>query len=150
MVDKNSGGIFWEQGVPASHQIPQAQGARKISPHNLWLQKAAGIESVEETSETPSSSSSRTHTQTHLLRLWAPAPGRWLEGHAQGEAEVSGIKTSRGHRSFPGPSTHRAGRLVPYLRSHQPGLGGPQRLHLTYRPTQPDFPYEQTSNSWPQ
>ena len=61
VVDKNSGGISWEQGVPAPHQAPPAQGssARKVSPHDFWLQKPAGflIESVEETSGAPGSSS---------------------------------------------------------------------------------------------
>ena len=59
VVDKNLGGIPEEQGVPALLQVPPAQdsSARKISPHNFWLQKPAGIESVEETAGTPSSSS---------------------------------------------------------------------------------------------
>ena len=53
VVDKNLGGIFQEQGVPDPHQDPPAQGssARKISPHNFWLQKLAGIESVEKVLE---------------------------------------------------------------------------------------------------
>ena len=44
---------------PSSTAGPQAQGssARKTSPHNLWLQKPEGIESVEETAGAPSSSS---------------------------------------------------------------------------------------------
>ena len=34
-----------------AHTRPPAQGsnAKKISPHNFWLQKSVGIESVEET-----------------------------------------------------------------------------------------------------
>ena len=54
VVGKNSGGIYWEQGVPA--QVPSA---RKIMPHNFWLQKPAGIESVEEDAGTLSSFSWR-------------------------------------------------------------------------------------------
>ena len=59
VVDKNLGGISWEQGVPAHHPAPPAQdsSARKISPHNFWLQKSAGIELVEGTSGVPNSSS---------------------------------------------------------------------------------------------
>ena len=52
VVDKNSGGISWEQGVPA-----QGFSARKISPHNFWLQKPVGIELEEETSGAPNNSS---------------------------------------------------------------------------------------------
>ena len=44
--------------VPAPHQAPaQDSSARKISPHNFWLQKPVGIESVEEPSGAPNSSS---------------------------------------------------------------------------------------------
>ena len=45
VVDKNSGGISWERGGQP-HDRPPAQGssARKISPHNFWLKKPAGIE----------------------------------------------------------------------------------------------------------
>ena len=59
VVDKNSGGISQEQGVPAPQQAPPAQGSRsrKIIPHNFWLQITVGIESVEETSGAPSISS---------------------------------------------------------------------------------------------
>ena len=57
-VDKNSGGIFGGK-EPQSHTRPPIQGssARKIRPQNFWLHKPAGIESVEETSGAPSSSS---------------------------------------------------------------------------------------------
>ena len=37
----------------------------------------------------------------------------------QGETEVSGMKASRGHCPF--SLSHRASKLVPYLRLHQPG-----------------------------
>ena len=64
-MDKTLGPISWEQGVPAPHQDPaQDSSARKISPHNFWLQKPVGIESVEETVRVPSSSPYRTHTWT--------------------------------------------------------------------------------------
>ena len=58
VVDKNLGGLSWEQGVPATYQVP-TPGFRdkKISPHNFWLQKSAGIESVKENAEAPNSSS---------------------------------------------------------------------------------------------
>ena len=62
----------------------------------------------------------------------------------QGETEVSGIKVSRGHCPFFGPSPHRAVRLVLYLRFHEPGyqcltcLEDPQRLC----PAQAAFAYE--------
>ena len=39
----------------------------------------------------------------------------------QGESEVSGIKASRDHCPFAKPSPNRAGKLVPYLKPHQPG-----------------------------
>ena len=45
----------------------------------LLAAKTSGVELVEKTSRALSSSSWRTHTQTHSL--WAPVPGRWLEGH---------------------------------------------------------------------
>ena len=45
-------------GARAPQQAPPVQGSSvwKISPHNFWLQKPAGTESVEETSGVPSSS----------------------------------------------------------------------------------------------
>ena len=56
VVDKNSGGISQEE---EARTRPPAQGssARKIRSHNFWLQKPVGIESVEESSGVPSSSS---------------------------------------------------------------------------------------------
>ena len=56
---------------PSPKAGPPAQGpsGRNVSPHNFQLQKPAGIESVEETSGAPSSSSEPIHgiTQTHSL-----------------------------------------------------------------------------------
>ena len=58
VVDKNLGEISQEQGVPAPHQaLAQSFSARKISPHNFWLQKLSGTELVEETTGVPSTSS---------------------------------------------------------------------------------------------
>ena len=54
VVDKNSG----ERGPsPITGPTTKGSSARKVSPHNFWLQKQVGIESVEETSGVPSSSS---------------------------------------------------------------------------------------------
>ena len=49
-------GISQEQS-PTPVPPAQDSSARKVSPHNFWLQNPAGIESVEETSGAPSSSS---------------------------------------------------------------------------------------------
>ena len=54
---------------PAPGPPAQDSSARKISPHNFWLQKPVGIESVEKAAGAISSSSWGTHTWTHLLRL---------------------------------------------------------------------------------
>ena len=58
VVDKNSGGISWEQEVPAHirYSPPRFSVPGRLSLQNFWLQKPAGIELVEETSEVPSSS----------------------------------------------------------------------------------------------
>ena len=42
---------------PTPGPTAHSSSARKISPHNFWLQKPVGIESVEETAGAPSSSS---------------------------------------------------------------------------------------------
>ena len=56
VVDKNSGGTSWEQGVPAPHQDPSPGfQLQEDKSHSFWLQKPAGIESVGETSGAPSS-----------------------------------------------------------------------------------------------
>ena len=47
----------------------QDSNARKVSPHNFWLQKPVGIEVVEEAAEALSRTSWGTYTRTHLLRL---------------------------------------------------------------------------------
>ena len=131
---------------------------------------------MKETAGTPSSSSQRTHTQTHLLRLTDSElqhEGSSLKGTSgtHRETEASGIKVCRGHCPFSKPSTHKARKLVPYLRLHTrttlfyPTWRSPETLpHPTYGPTQAIFPYEwmvlahaeqltkssQTSNSCPQ
>ena len=56
-----------EESQPTPGPLAQGSSARKISPHNFWLQNSVGIESVEETSGAPCSSSQRTSTGTHLL-----------------------------------------------------------------------------------
>ena len=57
VVDKNSGEISQEQGVPAPHHAPNPGfSARKINPHSFWLQKPEETESVEEVSQVSSSS----------------------------------------------------------------------------------------------
>ena len=66
-IDGSHTHVWWikvEEGYLRSkafqpHTRPSAQGssAKKISPHNFWLQKPVGIESVEETSRALSSSS---------------------------------------------------------------------------------------------
>ena len=78
---------------------PPAQGssARKTSPHNFWLQKPAGIETVEESAGAPRSPSQRTHTHrltySDSLSLGSGIVGRSLKGTSsiQGKTEVSGI-----------------------------------------------------------
>ena len=57
VVDKFGRDIS-EAKSPSHTSGPPAQGssARKISPHNFWLQKLVGFESVEETSGAPSCS----------------------------------------------------------------------------------------------
>ena len=81
---------------------------------------------MEEAAGALSSSSWGTHTRTHLLRLARSElqhQGGSLKGTSgtQGETEVSGTGASRSRGLFAEPSPHRAGRLVPYLRLHQPG-----------------------------
>ena len=113
---------------PSHTPVPPAQGssAWKISSHNFWMQKPVGIELVEQTAGASGSSSWRTHTQTHLLRLTPSelqCQGSNLESTSaiKGETEESGIKASRDHCPFSKPSPPRVGKLVPYLRLHQPG-----------------------------
>ena len=81
---------------------------------------------LEEAAGALSSSSWRTHTQTHLLRLSLSELQQWggsSKGTSgiQGETEVSGIRASRGHCSFaelsPPP---KVDRLVPHLKLHLP------------------------------
>ena len=45
-----------KESQPHTRTPSQGSSARKISPHNFWLQKPVGIESLEETSGAPSSS----------------------------------------------------------------------------------------------
>ena len=58
VANKNSGGLSWEQGVPAHQALqPRVPVPGRYVPNNFWLQKPVGIESVEETAGAPSSSS---------------------------------------------------------------------------------------------
>ena len=71
VVDKNLGGYLGSE-ESQHHTRPPAQGssARKISSHNFWLQKPAGIELVEETLESqavPLKQLAHRLTQTHSL-----------------------------------------------------------------------------------
>ena len=111
---------------PSPTPGPPAQdsSARKISPHNFWLQKPVGIESVEETAGFLSIPNKDMHTD--LLRLTPCDLQQWdssLKGTSgmEGETEVSGIMVNRGHCPFVKPSHNRVSKLVPYLRFHQPG-----------------------------
>ena len=45
-----------EESQPHTRPAPaQGSSARKVNPHNFWLQKPLGVESVEKTSGAPSS-----------------------------------------------------------------------------------------------
>ena len=147
-----------------THTRPPSPGSsvRKISPRNFWLWKPAGIESVEEAAGALSSSSWRTHTPTHPLRLAPTELQHWdssLKGTSgtEGATKVSGIRVSRGHCLFaepPSPPPARAARLVPYLRLHEPGqhcvthLGDPQRLHPTQLLGSPKLLFHKNGWSW--
>ena len=62
VVDKNSGGLSWEQGVPAHQALqPRVPVPGRYVPNNFWLQKPVGIESVEEAAGALSNSSWGTH-----------------------------------------------------------------------------------------
>ena len=108
-------------------QGPPAPGSNdtKVNTHNFWLKKPAGIESVEETAGSPKQFLLK-NPHTDLLRL-NPSElqhqGSSLKGSSsiEGETEVSVIKASRGQCPFSKSYPHRAGKLVPYLRLHQPG-----------------------------
>ena len=59
VVDKNPGGIsrVWGVQLHTKSCTAQASSAKKISPHDFWLQKPAEIKLVEETLGVSSSSS---------------------------------------------------------------------------------------------
>ena len=44
-----------EESQPHTKPLTPGLSARRISPHNFWLQKPVGIESVEETFRVPGS-----------------------------------------------------------------------------------------------
>ena len=113
---------------PSPTPGPPAQGSRdrKVHFHNFWLRKAAGIELVEETSgaqTVPLKEPTHEVIYSDSLPLSSSTGVSSLKGtrDIQEETEVSAIKMSRGHCPFSKPSPHRASKLVPYLRPHQPG-----------------------------
>ena len=82
-MDKNSEGTSQEPGVPDPYQACLAQdtSARKISPHNFWLQNPAGIESVEEDAgAVPLGEPTHGLTYSDSLPL-SSSTGVALEGH---------------------------------------------------------------------
>ena len=99
------------------HPSPGFQCQEDKSPQLLATKTNPEIESMEETSGAPSSSSYRTHTWTHLLRL-TPSKlqcgGSILEGTSGilGETEGSDIEVNRSHCLFSRPPTHRATELA--------------------------------------
>ena len=83
-MDKNSGYLRSDESQTQTMLPAQDSSARKISPHNFWLQKPMGIELVEEAAGAQSSSFLGNPHTTHLLRiapLWATALVWQLEGH---------------------------------------------------------------------
>ena len=56
-IKTQEGYLKSKESQPYTRPLAQGSSARKVSPHNFWLQKLAGIESVEETSGPPNSSS---------------------------------------------------------------------------------------------
>ena len=65
VMGKNLGGISPKQGIPAPHQAPQPRvPCQEGKSHNLWLQKPAGIGSVEETARASVTLKEPTHGLT--------------------------------------------------------------------------------------
>ena len=105
-------------GVRSTRPIPgplaKDSSARKTSPHNFWLQNPAGLSQWKKHLETLAVPLIKPTTRTRLLRL-IPSElqhqGSSLNSTSgiQGEAEVAGIKVSRGYCPFAKPSLHRAG-----------------------------------------
>ena len=84
VVDNNSGGISPERGVPAPHQAPSpGSRARKISPHNFWMQNQQGLSQWKKLLEPKADPLKEpTHGLTYSdSLLWALALGWQLEGH---------------------------------------------------------------------
>ena len=111
VVDKTSGGISREWGVPG---LPtQGSSARNVSPHNFCCTDQQGLSQWNKLLEPQEVPLKKTHTWTDLLRL-TPSGLRHRRGGLRGtsgmlgEAEGSGIKVSRGHCPFSRLSTHRA------------------------------------------
>ena len=130
MMDRNSEGISQEWGVPDPYQALQpSSSAKKIKSPQPLATKISGDWVGERNWLSPKqflllkNPHMDSHTQTHSLPLISSTGASSLKGTKgiQGENEVSGIKTSRGHYPFSKASPHWASKLVPYLRLHQPG-----------------------------
>ena len=96
----------------------QGSNARKINPHNFWLQKPVEIESVEEAAGVPSSSSWGTYSWTHLFRLTPSELQHWgssLKGTSgtQGGTEMSRISNFKGTAFF--QTERQAKAIVSFL-----------------------------------
>ena len=100
VVDKNSGGISWEQGVPAPQQEPQPRVPEpgRLSPHNSWLQNPARMDWVCGRKQLESQA---VPPHMNLLRFTPSELQHWsssLKGTSgrQRGTEVSGIKARAG------------------------------------------------------
>ena len=131
----------------------QGSSARKISPHNFWLQKSAGFESVEETSgDQAVPLKEPTHEPTHGLTYSAQVPWWQLEG----QWWHSGRDWSVWHHGEQRPlplfwalplQSQQAGAISEtpstWLTLSDPSWRSPEPLpHPTYGTTQAAFPYE--------
>ena len=93
---------------PTPGPTAQDSSARKVRPHNFWLQKTPGNWVRGRNCWNPKPILLKnlhmdSPTQTHFL--WAPVPGGSVKGASgiQGKAEGSGIKVSRGLCPFLNP-----------------------------------------------
>ena len=158
MVDKKSGGISQERGVPAPHQAPSPgfQCQEDKSPQLLTAKTSRGLSLWKKLLEPQAVPLKEPHMG--LLRL-SPSElqhqGGSLKGTGGvlGEAEVSDISVSRGRCPFSEPSHCRATQAgavseAPsiWLTMFDLPLRFPQKsTHPIYGPTQMltvNFPYE--------
>lgn len=114
--------ILGAKGPRPTPRAPAQDSRIRKNPYNFWLQKPAGIESVEETARAPTSSSWRTHTQTHLL---SPSElqhqGSSLKGTVVYREKLKCLQSRQAEAIVPllKPPPHGASKLMPYLRLHQ-------------------------------